>query len=88
MPLAVRIAAQDPRLEADYVLLPTPQTVSWGYYDATTPPALLIESGETVEFHTLAVGIPAGLAALGVDPEDVEPQSRDIHDTARRAGAP
>jgi len=82
----LRIAGQDSGIEIDYVLLPSPETVSWGYYDATTPPALRIESGETVELHTLAVGSPAGLEALGVAPDEVEPEMRDIHENVARGG--
>src|SRR5437879_4388341 len=36
-----------------YQLKPTPKTVVWGYYDAKTPPALRIKSGDTVEIQTL-----------------------------------
>ena len=39
---------------ATYTLKPTPKTVAWGYYDASTPPVLRIKSGDIVEIQTLA----------------------------------
>ena len=33
-------------------LKPTPKTVAWGYYDAETPPASRVKSGDTVEIQT------------------------------------
>ena len=77
---------RDSGVGIDHVLLPSPETVVWGYYDATTPPALRIQSGETVEMHTLPVGSPDGLEALGVAPADVEPELRDIHANVERGG--
>jgi hypothetical protein len=35
-----------------HVLKPTPKTVAWGYYAATTPPVLRIKSGDTVEVYS------------------------------------
>ena len=29
-------------------LKPTPKTVAWGYYDASTPPVMRVKSGDTV----------------------------------------
>src|SRR5262245_59518005 len=44
-----------------YKLKPTPKTVAWGYYDASTPPVLRIKSGDTVEVQTLITSSPARL---------------------------
>ena len=56
-----------------YVLEATPQTVVMGHYDAATPPALKIKSGDTVEIHTLGVGTPRALMAAGLPEARVEP---------------
>src|SRR5258707_10147367 len=59
-------------------LKPTPKTVAWGYYDASTPPVLRIKSGDTVEVQTLITSNPTRLEGAGVKPEDVEQSLRDI----------
>jgi acetamidase/formamidase len=73
------LAAQQPQGPKSYTLKPTPKTIAWGYYDASTPPALRVQSGDTVEIHTLPAGaIPSQLEAAGVPPEQVEQSLRDI----------
>src|SRR6267154_2607882 len=67
--------AQQP---TSYQLKPTPKTIAWGYYDASTPPVLRIKSGDTVEVQTLITSTPARLEGAGVKPEDVEQSLRDI----------
>jgi acetamidase/formamidase len=59
-------------------LLPTPKTVAWGYYDATTPPVMRVRSGDTVEVHTLIVSTPPRLEKAGLPPAEVEPALREI----------
>src|SRR5712671_5682057 len=59
-------------------LKPTPKTIAWGYYDASTTPVLRIKSGDTVEVQTLITSTPARLEGAGVKPEDVEQSLRDI----------
>jgi acetamidase/formamidase len=61
-----------------HTLKPTPRTVSWGYYDATSQPALKIKSGETVEVQTLLAGTPERLQSAFLPAEEVEPALRDI----------
>src|SRR3981081_3984928 len=73
--LALTANAQQP---ATYQLKPTPKTVAWGYYDASTPPVLRIKSGDTVEVQTLITSNPTRLKGAGVKPEDVEQSLRDI----------
>jgi acetamidase/formamidase len=67
-------------------LAPTPTTVAWGYYDASTPPVLRVRSGDTVEMHTLITSSPTRLEAAGVAPEQVEKALRDIHATVTNKG--
>lgn len=76
MLLTGSVAAQQPT--STYQLKPTPKTVAWGYYDASTPPVLRIKSGDTVEVQTLITSTPARLEGAGVKPEDVEQSLRDI----------
>src|ERR1051326_435142 len=60
-------------------LKPTPKTVAWGYYDASTPPVMRVKSGDTVEIQTLITSSPTRLESAGVKPEDVEQSLRDIY---------
>src|SRR5947209_6763491 len=75
--VALAAQAQQPDT-ATYKLKPTPKTVAWGYYDASTPPVLRIKSGDTVEVQTLITSSPTRLEAAGVPAEQVEQSLRDI----------
>ena len=57
----------------------TPQTVTWGRYDAEAKPALTVADGDTVVVHTLLTNSPTGLEKAGVKPADVEPELRDVY---------
>jgi acetamidase/formamidase len=72
---ALAVNAQEP---STYQLKPTPKTIAWGYYDASTAPVLRIKSGDTVEVQTLITSTPSRLEGAGVKPEDVEQSLRDI----------
>jgi acetamidase/formamidase len=67
-------------------LRPTPTTVAWGYYDASTPPVLRVQSGDSIEIQTLITSSPARLEAAGVAPDQVEKALRDIHATVTNKG--
>ena len=69
-----------------HVLKPTPKTVAWGYYAATTPPVLRIKSGDTVEAHTLITSTPPRLESAGVKPDKIEPALREIFTTVTDKG--
>src|SRR5438874_5211600 len=71
---AISLDAQQP-----FQLKPTPKTVAWGYYDASTPPVMRVKSGDTVEIQTLITSSPTRLEGAGVKPEDVEQSLRDIY---------
>jgi len=79
--LALPLAAVEP-----VVLKPSPKTVAWGYYDASTPPVLRVKSGDTVEIHTLITSSPARLEGAGVPPADVETALREIHKEVTNKG--
>lgn len=81
--IAVAVNAQQPNATPEtsagmYTLKPTPKTVAWGYYDASTPPVLRIKSGDTVEVQTLITSSPTRLEGAGVAPDQVEQSLRDI----------
>lgn len=84
---ATSAGAQQPKGPSSYSLKPTPQTIAWGYYDASAPPALRIHSGDTVEIQTLPAGItPARLEAAGLPREQVEQSLRDIFEKVTNKG--
>ena len=56
-----------------HVVQPTPDQVVIGYYDAATPPVLRIHSGDTVEIHTLGVGMHNFMDAKKVAQADTDP---------------
>jgi acetamidase/formamidase len=78
--------AQQAPEENSHVLKPTPKTVAWGYYAATTPPALRIKSGDTVEVQTLITSTPPRLEGAGVKPDQIEPSLREIFTTVTDKG--
>jgi acetamidase/formamidase len=56
----------------------TPTTVAYGYYWSEAKPALRINSGDIVEVETMLTNSPAGLERMGVKPEDIPQNLRDI----------
>ena len=54
-------------------LAPSPKTVTWGYFDPSTPPVLRIRSGDTVEVETLPGGGSAALEAAGLSRDQMQP---------------
>jgi acetamidase/formamidase len=71
---------------ATYTLKPTPATIAWGYYDASTPPVLRIKSGDSMEIQTLITSSPKRLEGAGLRPELVEQSLRDIYDQVKEKG--
>jgi acetamidase/formamidase len=69
-----------------YQLKPTPKTVVWGYYDAKTPPALRIKSGDSVEIQTLIASNPERFASAGIGADQIEPAFRDIEREVKERG--
>ncbi|HID67285.1 MAG TPA: amidase, partial [Roseibacterium sp.] len=57
------------------ILTASPETCAWGYLDATRPPALTIDSGDTVVIETVSGG-PANLPGGDFH---VPPELLDIH---------
>ena len=61
-----------------HTLVPTPKTVTWGYFDAKTPPVLRVNSGDTVDIEALIAAAPRQLEAAGVPREKIQQALIDI----------
>jgi acetamidase/formamidase len=72
--------------QSTHRLLPTPKTVTWGYFDPKTPPVLRVNSGDTVEIETLAAGGLAALDAAGLPRDEVQPALLDIEREVKDRG--
>ena len=83
---AVSAAGQQPSSQATYRLKPTPKTIAWGYYDASTPSVLRVKSGDSVEIQTLITSSPKRLEGAGVAADQVEQSLRDIYDQVKDKG--
>jgi len=76
--LALPLAAVTGAAQTRHVLQATPDNIVIGYYDAATPPALRIKSGDIVEIHTLGVGTPTALANAGLPKDRIEPALLEV----------
>lgn len=65
---------------AQHRLTADPKTVHWGWFDAALPPALTVDSGDTVVIETVSGG-PGNLPGDGYH---VPPELLEIHDHAPR----
>jgi acetamidase/formamidase len=61
------------QVQVNHRLLPTPQTITWGYFDARTPPVLRIRSGDIVEMESLIAFTVEGLEAAGLSRDKIQP---------------
>src|ERR1017187_5109997 len=73
--VATGALAQAPKV---HQLPATPATVAYGYYWSEAKPAIRVNSGDIVEIETMLTNSPTGLERLGVKPEDVPQNLRDI----------
>src|SRR5260221_171994 len=64
----------------------TPTTVAYGYYWSEANPAVRIKSGDIVEIETMLTNTPRGLEAMGVKPEDIPQNLRDIGERGAATG--
>src|SRR5215831_3284118 len=62
-----------------YTLMPTPQTVAWGWYDAAGEPVLRVASGDEVVVRALSTCAPRSLVSAGLDSNRVEQVAKDIY---------
>ena len=61
------------QVQSNHRLLPTPQTITWGYFDARTPPVLRVRSGDVVEIESLVAFTVEGLEAAGLRRDQIQP---------------
>src|SRR5215471_537217 len=75
-------AGQAPK--AAHHIAPTPQTVTWGYFDPRRSPALRVHSGDTVEVEALIAAGVQDMELAGVAANDIQPAllkiDRDVKD--------
>ncbi|HEY3741970.1 MAG TPA: acetamidase/formamidase family protein [Bryobacteraceae bacterium] len=69
--------------QTKHILKATPQNVVIGYYDATTPPASRIHSGDTVEIQALGVGTPDRMVKAGLDPKELQPELKAVVEASK-----
>jgi acetamidase/formamidase len=73
--LTASALAQTPKV---HQLPATPTTVAYGYYWSEAKPAIRVKSGDIVELETMLTNSPMGLERMGVKPEDIPQNLRDI----------
>jgi acetamidase/formamidase len=71
-----------------YRLLATPSTVTYGYYDAASKPALSIESGDVIDVDTLPPVTPEQLEAAGLPRNEIQPSLREVAERIPRVLGP
>jgi acetamidase/formamidase len=76
--LACGASAASAQAPVVHQLPATPTTVAYGYYWSEAKPALRIRSGDMVDVETMLTNTPAGLERIGVKPEDIPQNLRDI----------
>jgi acetamidase/formamidase len=83
------VAAQELGTEANpHLLKPTPDTVVWGHYWSETPPVLSIKSGDVVKLHTLVTSNPSELERIGIPPNEIEKELKDVQVVSNRGPGP
>jgi acetamidase/formamidase len=76
--LFVAILATPAVAQKVHQLPATPSTVAYGYYWFEAKPAIRINSGDIVDVETMLTNTPVGLERMGVKPEDIPQNLRDI----------
>ena len=67
-------------------LAPTPKTVTWGYFDPSTPPVLRVHSGDTVEVETLPGGGIQALEEAGLPRSQMQPALLEVEREVKERG--
>src|SRR5450432_341249 len=81
------IAGASATRAAEYTLMPSPQTVNIGNFNAANKPALTIESGDIVTIETAAAMEPGEIDQSGVVPPSAVPAyTRDIYREVKDRG--
>jgi len=82
-PMAVALPQSAP---ATYHLAPSSKTVTYGYFDPSTPPVLRIRSGDTVEVETLPGGGSAALVSAGLPQDQMQPALLEVEREVKDRG--
>ena len=86
---AIQVSGQELGSSANpHVLAPSPDTVVWGYYSSDTRPVLNISSGDFVRVHTLVTSNPSELERIGIPPDEIEQELRDVQSVTDRGSGP
>jgi len=62
-----------------------PDTVVWGYYDASVAPVLTVDSGDIVEVETMVTGARLS-RVLGVPEEAIRPDMKEMDEKVKQEG--
>ena len=62
-----------------HTILPAPETVAWGWYDAAGQPVLRVASGDEIVLRALSTCSPRQLTAAGLDTNRIEQLAKDIY---------
>jgi acetamidase/formamidase len=62
-----------------------PGTVAWGYYDASVPPVLTVDSGDIVDVETMVTGARLS-RAFGVPEESIRPDMKVMDEQVQQEG--
>jgi acetamidase/formamidase len=71
-----------------YELKPSQNTVVWGYYWSESKPVLHIKSGDIVKVHTLLTSNPIELESIGISPDEIEQELKDVQSVKDRGRGP
>ena len=71
---------------ATHHLTASPKSVTWGYFDPSTPPALRIRSGDIVEVDTLPGGAMTALEAAGLPRDQMQPALVEVERVVKDRG--
>ncbi len=71
-------------MSAQHELHASPETVHWGFFDASLPAVLRVDSGDRVTLHSVS-GEPNDLPP---EPFEVPPETREIHAKCERGPGP
>lgn len=86
--IACKTQAQKKEPSTTHTLNPSSATVVWGNYWSETPPVLRIKSGDYIRVHTLISSNPERLEGVGLPPEQVEKELRDVQSIAAKDRGP
>ena len=67
-------------MSSHHEIYSSPQTIHWGFFDASLSPVLSVDSGDRITFHCVS-GEPEDMPA---DPSRVLPELREIHIQCQR----